>query len=349
MKFAPFVSLTFALAAVAGAEPPEIKATHPVHGPITRFVTLPGTIRANQQATLCAKVPGYLKSLTVDKGDAVKEDQPLGEIEVPELASDLAKYEAELKVADIDFERVSNAAKKASDLVTPQSLSEAEGKRKVARARLDQTTTLMKYSRIAAPFAGVITQRFVDPGAYIPTPTSGGTAQTAAIVTIADFHIIRVQVAVPELEAALVDKGEAVKFSVEGLPGKTFEAQVSRISYALDEATRTMLVEADAPNADLVLRPGMYATAKIGVETKADALLVPVEALVMEKTNAFIFVATGGGREGPPKAKKTAVKLGFNDGTKVEIASGATEQDRVLLVGKMTLTDGQAVNAKDTP
>jgi membrane fusion protein (multidrug efflux system) len=140
-----------------------------------------------------------------------------------------------------------------------------------------------------------------------------------------------------------VDKGEPVKFSVEGLPGKTFETKVSRISYALDEATRTMLVEADAPNPDLVLRPGMYTTAKIGVETREDALVVPVEAVVMEKTNAFVFLAADG------KAKKTAVKLGFNDGTKAEIASGATEQDRVLLVGKMNLTDGQPVNAKDTP
>jgi RND family efflux transporter MFP subunit len=342
MKFALLLSLPFSCAALAAGGPPALNATHPARGEITRYITLPGNIRANQQATLYAKVPGYLKSLAVDKGDTVKEDQPLGEIEVPELASDFAKYDAEVKVADIDFERVSNAAKKAPDLVTPQSLSEAEGKRKVARARLDQTITLMKYSRIAAPFSGVITQRFVDPGAFISVPT-GGATQTAAIVTVADFRTIRVQVAVPELEASLVDKGEPVKFSVEGLPGKVFEAQVSRISYALDEATRTMLVEADAPNADLKLRPGMYATARIGVETKADALLVPVEAIVMEKTNAFLFLASDG------KAKKTAVKLGFNDGVKVEIASGATEQDRVLLVGKMTLTDGQPVEAKDTP
>ncbi len=343
MKLAPFLSVTLALATTAvAADPPAITATHPARGEITRYVTLPGTIRANQQATLYAKVPGYLKSLAVDKGDAVKEDQPLGEIEVPELASDLAKYEAEMKVADIDFERVNNAAKKAPDLVTPQSLSEADGKRKVARARLDQTTTLLKYSHIAAPFAGVITQRFVDPGAFIPVPTSGA-AQTAAIVTIADFNTVRVQVAVPELEASLVEKGEPVKFSVEGLPGKIFEAKISRISYALDEATRTMLVEADAPNVDLKLRPGMYATAKIGVETKAGALLVPVEAVVMEKTNAFVFTVADG------RAKKTAVKLGFNDGVKAEIASGVTEQERVLLVGKMTLTDGQPVNAKDTP
>ncbi len=343
MKLTPFLGAVLALAAVARADAPEIKATHPGRGEITRYVTLPGTLRANQQATLYAKVPGYLKSLGVDKGDSVRADQSLGEIEVPELVSDLAKYEAEVKVAEIDFERVSGAAKKAPDLVTPQSLSEAEGKLKVARARLDQTTVLLKYSRILAPFSGVITQRFVDPGAFIPAPTSGGTMQAAAIVTIADFDTVRVQVAVPEAEASLVDKGEPVKFSVEGLPGKAFEATVSRISYALDEATRTMLVEADVPNPTRALRPGMYAMVKIGVEKKTDALLIPAEAIVMEKTNAFVFTAVDG------KAKKTAVKLGFNDGAKAEIASGATEQDRVLLVGKLTLTDGQSVNAKDAP
>jgi RND family efflux transporter MFP subunit len=273
----------------------------------------------------------------------VKEDQALGEIEVPELVSDLAKYDAELKVAEIEFERVSGAAKKAPDLVTAQALSEAEGKLKVAHAKLDQAATLLKYSRIAAPFSGLITQRFVDPGAFIAVPTGGGAVPAAAIVTVADFQTVRVQVAVPEVEASLVTKGEPVKFSVEGLPGKTFEAKVSRFSYALDEATRTMLTEADMANPDLTLRPGMYAMVKVGVEKKEDALLVPAEAIVMEKTNAFVFLFAGG------KAKKTAVKLGFNDGTKAEIASGATEQDRVLLVGKTTLNDGQAVNPKDSP
>lgn len=337
-----FGALAALIATSAAADVIELKATHPARGAITRFVALPGTVRANQQATLCAKVPGYLKTLSVDKGDAVKADQSLGEIEVPELTSDLAKFQAELKVAEIEFDRVSGAAKKAPDLVTAQSLSEAEGKLKVARARLDQTTTLLKYTRVVAPFAGIVTQRFVDPGAFIPVPTSG-TIQAAAIITLADFTTVRVQVAVPEAESALVQPGEPVRFAVDGLPGKSFEAVVSRISYALDEATRTMLIEADVHNDALALRPGMYATVKIGVETKADALLVPVEAIVMEKTNAFVFLAVDG------KAKKTAVKLGFNDGSKAEIASGATEQDRVLLVGKTTLTDGQPVNAKDAP
>jgi membrane fusion protein (multidrug efflux system) len=128
-----------------------------------------------------------------------------------------------------------------------------------------------------------------------------------------------------------------VKFSVEGLAGKTFEAKVSRLGYALDEATRTMIVEADVPNADLTLRPGMYATVKVGVEKKTGVLLVPVEAVVMEKTNAFVFTNADG------KAKKTAVKLGFNDGAKAEILSGVTAAEPVLLVGKTPVTDGQPI------
>lgn len=329
-------------AAALAADPPAFPVVQPAQGEILRYVTLPGTIRANQQVTLYAKVPGYLKALTVDRGDAVKANQSLGEIEMPELASDLAKYEAEVKVAEIDHQRITSAAKRAPDLVTPQSLSEAEGKLKVAKARLEQINTMLNYSRIQAPFAGIVTQRFVDPGAFIPVPTSGA-AQTAAIVTIADFATVRVQVSVPELEAALVDRGEPVKFTVEGLNGKTFNAAVSRIGYALDESTRTMVVEADVPNPDLTLRPGMYALVKVGVEKKDKALLVPAEAVVMEKVNAFVFTHVDG------KAKKTPVKLGFNDGTKVEIASGVTAADRVLLVGKSAVADGQPVTAKPAP
>jgi membrane fusion protein (multidrug efflux system) len=343
MKVPIFGAALLAFASVApAADAPSFNAVQPIRGEIIRYITLPGTLRANQQVTLYAKVPGYLKSLKVDRGDAVKADQELGEIEMPELASDLAKYEAEVKVAQIDFDRVSSAAKKAPDLVTPQSLSEAEGKLKVARARLEQTTTMFKYSHVQAPFDGIVIRRFVDPGAFIPAPT-GGAAQTAAIVTIADFATVRVQVSVPELEAGLVEKGKPVKFVVEGLPGKKFEAQISRIAYALDETTRTMPVEADLANSSLALRPGMYATVKIGVEKRSGVLLIPVDAVVMEKANAFLFTTVGG------KAKKTSVKLGFTDGVNAELLSGATEQDQVLVVGKLPPADGQAVQLKATP
>ena len=308
-------------------QPPPPKSKWSIRSAATffRFVTLPGTVRANQQATLYAKVPGYLKSIAVDKGDAVKAGQALAEIEVPELLADRVKFEAEVKVADIDSQRLSSAQKKAPDLVMPQSVDDANGKLDIAKANLERTKTLLAYSKLTAPFNGVVTMRFVDPGAFIPAATAGSAAQSAAVLTLMDFDVVRVQVPVPEAEASRVQVGQPVKVAVEGLPGHRFDGAVSRFTYALDDATRTMLVEADLPNPEHELRPGMFATVKIGVEKHAGALLVPVEALVMEKANAFVFVADGG------HARKTAVGTGFNDGTSVEVTSGSQGNDVILL------------------
>lgn len=327
--------------AVDGPKPVEVAVAHPTRGEIIRYVTLPGTIRANQQATLYAKVAGYLKSLTVDKGDRVQAGQVIGELEVPELQADLARFKAEVKVADSDYQRVSTAQRKAQDLVTPQSVDEARGRLDIASANLERTLTLLRYASITAPFPGIVTARFVDPGAFIPSATSGSAAQSAAIVTLADFNTVRAQVALPEVEASLAQVGQPVKLSVEGLPGKGFEARVSRISYTLDDSTRTMLIEADLPNPDLLLRPGMYATVKTGVERHSDALLIPAEALVLEKANAFVFLADGG------RAKKTPIKTGFNDGTRIEVLSGLSGPESIILVGKLALADGAALTTKE--
>ncbi len=321
---------------LAAAEPTPVKVTRVTRADVIRYVSLPGTLRANQQATLYAKVAGYLTNVVVDKGDTVKAEQVLAVIEVPELIADLKKYDADAKVAEVDFSRLQEARKKAADLVTPQTLDKARGAYEVARANIQRTQTLLDFAKIVAPFSGLITQRFVDSGAFVPAATSGA-AQNAALFTIMETTTLRAQAAMPELDAALAAKGQPVKVSLEALPGKTFDAEVSRISGAIDEATRTMIVEADLPNAEGALRPGMYATIKVGVDRHADVLTVPVEALAMEKTHAFIFKSIEG------KAKKTPVTLGFNDGAKVELLTGAAVGDPVILVGKATFTDGQAV------
>jgi len=323
------------------APPVAVKTTKPKRGPITRFVTLPGEVRPYQEATLYAKVAGYLKTLNVDKGDRVKEGASLAEIEVPELIAELARYKAEAEVANIDFKRLSESQKKAPDLVVPQTVDDARGKLDIAKANLERTETLLNYSKILAPFSGIITRRLVDPGAFIPAATSGSAAQSAAIVTLTDFSRVRLQVAVPEVEASLVAVDQPVKLTVEGLPGKTFEGQVTRFSYTLDEASKTMLAEIEMPNPKLELRPGMYATIKIGIERKEDALLVPVDALVTEKAGASVFILNEN------KAKKMKVQPGFNDGTNVEIVKGVNPEQQVILVGKTTLNDGQAITISE--
>jgi len=324
----------------AATPPVAVQVVQPKRGAITRSVTLPGEVKAYQQATLYAKVAGYLKTITVDKGDQIKAGDLIADIEVPELLAEETRYKAEVEVADIDYKRLNESQKKAPDLVTPQSVDDAKGKLDVAKANLEGTRTLLNYARIVAPFSGVITRRMVDSGAFIPAATSGGTSQNAAIVTLADFNTVRVQVAVPELESSLVATSQPVKVSVEGLSGRSFDGKITRFAYALDEASRTMLAEIELPNPKLELRPGMYASVKIGIERKDDVLLAPVEALVVEKSGAFVFTITDG------KAKKTRVQTGFNDGANVEIVSGIKIDQPVILVGKRSLNDGQPVTVE---
>jgi RND family efflux transporter MFP subunit len=320
--------------------PLEVKTTHPFRGEIFRSVTLPGEIKAYQQATLYAKVTGYLKTITVDKGDQVKQGALLAEIEVPELLADSARYKAEVEVASIDYKRVSETLKKAPDLVVPLSVDTAKGRYEVAKANLERADTLLGFTKIIAPFSGMIIRRMVDAGAFIPAATAG-SPQSAALVTLADFNTVRVQVAVPEMEASLVAKDQPVKVSVDGLPGRSFDGKVTRFAYALDDASKTMLAEVELPNPKLELRPGMYAIVKIGIERKPDALLVPADAVLMEKANASVFTAVDN------KAKKVPVKIGFNDGANVEIVSGVKESDSVILLGKRTLTDYQPVKVTE--
>src|SRR5947207_5883887 len=228
----------------AKTEPPlEVKTVHPSRGTITRHITLPGNVLPYQQATLYAKVAGYLKTIAVDKGDRVKEGDLIADIEVPEMLADRAKYKAEVEVADLDYKRLSESQKKLPDLVVPQTVDNAKGKLDVAKASLDRTETLLSFAKITAPFSGVITKRMVDPGAFIPAATSGSAVQNAAIVTLTDFNRVRVQVAVPELETSLIAAGQPVWVTLDGLPGRSFEGKVTRFSYALDEATKTMLAE----------------------------------------------------------------------------------------------------------
>jgi RND family efflux transporter MFP subunit len=329
------------LGGASAAEPTSVKTAPVQRGDVIRYVTLPGTLKANQQATLYAKVAGYLTNVAVDKGDMVKADQVLAVIEVPELIADMKKFEADAKVAETDLGRLIDAQKRAGDLVVPQMLDKARGASEVARANMQRTQTLLDFAKITAPFGGLITQRFVDSGAFVPSATSGSAAETAALFTIMDTTVLRAQVAMPELDAALVAKGQPVKIALESQPGKTIDAQVSRVAGAIDEATRTMIVEADVPNAENTLRPGMYATIRVGVERHAATLFVPAEALAMEKTAAFVFKLADG------KAKKTSVTLGFNDGAKAEVLTGLSEGEAVILVGKGTFTDGQPVQISD--
>jgi len=319
-----------------------VQTIHPKRGEIVRRITLPGNVLAYQEATLYAKVAGYLKSINVDKGDTVKEGDLLAEIEAPEMLADLVKAKAEAEAAQLDYERVTQAQKKASDLVTPQIADTAKAKSRVAVAGVQRIETLLSYARITAPFSGVITKRWVDPGALIPAATSSSAAKSAAVVTLMDFSAVRIDVAAPDTDAPFVKKDLPVKVTVDELPGRTFAGTITRFAYALDESTKTMATEIEISNPDLVLRPGMWASVEIELQKKENALLIPAEALVTEKNKSSLFVVRDG------KAQKIAVQTGFDDGANVEILKGFVPGDAVIVAGKQLVTDGQKVQATES-
>src|SRR5438552_6126367 len=154
------------------APPLAVQVVQPKRGSITRNVALPGEIKAYQQATLYAKVAGYLKTITVDKGDRVKEGDLIADIEVPEMLADRAKYKTEVEVAELEYKRLRESQQKAPDLVVPQTVDNAKGRFDVAKANLDRTEILLSFAKIIAPFSGIVTKRMVDPGAFIPAATS---------------------------------------------------------------------------------------------------------------------------------------------------------------------------------
>ena len=310
----------------------DLPAAKPTTGTIHRWVALPATLAPFQQAVLYAKVTGYIATISVDKGDAVKAGQVIAKLEVPELQADLAKSKAEVAAADLEAKRMHQARAKSPDIVLPQSVEDAEAKLAIAKAGMDRITTMLAFAEIKSPFDGIITARHVDVGALV-------NAHTSKVVEIVDANTLRLQIPVTEMETALVAVGKPVKAQIDASGPAPVESSISRIAYALDPATRTMLAEADIKNADLKLRPGMYAMAKIAVEKHDQTTLIPVAGLVMEKTNAFVFKHVDG------KAVKTAVKPGFNDGTNVEIPDLKAD-DVILLPGPTLLTDKQPVTVK---
>jgi RND family efflux transporter MFP subunit len=314
----------------------------PTRGEIARTITLPSfRVLPYQEATLYAKVAGYLKLLTVDKGDRVQAGQLLAEIEVPELLAEQKQFVAEAAVSHTNYLRLAEARQKAPDLVVPQTVDELRGQWEIAQAKLQRTETLLQYTRLSAPFAGIVTARFVDPGALIPAATAGSSSRNAAVVTIMDCGRLRVQVYVPEAEVPLIKEGLPVRISVEELPQRSFPATVTRFAYALDEATKTMLTEVELANPSGELRPGMYAGVELELERKADAFLVPAAAVLSEKASTSVFRVLDG------KAKKTPIQIGFSDKAHVEIRSGLSPGERVVLLGKQTLNDGQPVNVTE--
>jgi membrane fusion protein, multidrug efflux system len=353
------ITVTICVAALASctspaADPPEqapqVAVIHPSRGPVSRTITLPGDLVGYYQSALYSKVTGYLKTIAVDKGDFVKSGQVLAIIEVPELGQQVARAQASLEIARLTYARLQSVWKSDPRLVARQDVDIAFAKYQEQKANLDELLALDGYTRITAPFDGVITERFVDPGALIRaggeqsavapmqgSAHAGGAA--APVVSLARLDRLRIYVYIPQDEVSAVHQSMPAMVTVQGLAKSHFSGTVVRFSHSLDLATRTMLTEVDLENPRRTLYPGMYANVTLVLESHPDALRLPVTAIGGDDAHHILVVRNN-------RIVATAVTIGIHDGPYLEITSGLTGRDLVVGTYSDSLENGEAIKAE---
>jgi len=249
------------------AKGPRVRVARAQMSPPVRKLELQGEARPFAQATLYAKVSGYLKEMRVDKGDVVKPNQIIAVIEAPEIDR---QYEA--AQADANYKKAN--ARRAAELAKPGvvSVAEAETQVGVAQVAAAQVATLAQqksYEVLRAPFAGTVTARYADPGALVQAATG---AQTGAlpVVTISTPERLRVYVYVPQRDAGYVKVGDKTEVTMPDRGDIRIEGRVARRSSELDPKTRMMLVEIDLDNRDGKIVAGSFVTVEDAVVQSAD-------------------------------------------------------------------------------
>jgi membrane fusion protein, multidrug efflux system len=330
------------LDAVAEAGP-HILVTHPTASSGERRLTLPATIQGYQETPVFAKIAGYLKEIRVDKGDRVRKGQVLAILESPELDEQVADAKHNLWLQSVTDTRDQGLVLKQG--ISQQIADNSRGAMLQARDTYRQLRALQAYEVITAPFDGIVTARYVDPGVLIaqtitPTQTyllSHLTETASPIVQLATLSPVRVYASAPQNVASFIDDGTPAVISVVQRPGKDIRAQVDRHPQALDPATRMMLVEADLPNSDGALYPGMYGTMSLTVKVPSSAPLVPDDELIFRDGKVFLPLVRNSTVHLAP------VTLGFDNGYAVEATSGIAMDDLIALNLGQSATEGERV------
>jgi len=284
------------------------------------------------------------------------------EEEVNRATADLARAESAHDVAHLGSMRLAGVSQVRPNLIAQQDLDEAASRDRVAEAQVStakaavaaargqlemakanraKTQTLVGYTRITAPFAGVITHRYADTGAMIQAGTSSQT-QTMPLVRLSENRLLRLIIPVPESAVPHVRNGQSVDVEVPAL-ARTFPGTVSRSADRLDADTRTMRVEVDVENQKLELVPGMYAQVAIALQQHRDALTVPVQAVDRDSDQRSVLVVTAKNTIEP---RDVAVLLESSD---VIAVTGVREGEMVVLANRARLKPGMVVSPKVAP
>ncbi len=290
-----------------------------------------GDVNPIQQANIYSKVNGNLERVFVNIGSIVRKNQLLALIDTTELAQQVLQTQATFENTNRNFERTKDLY--ARSLVAKQDFDNAEAAMKVAKANYQQASIRLDYAHITAPFAGIITKRYLDQGSNV-------TSNDKILFTLVDPEAMKVIVNVLEKDIPLITTGKRGVITVDAYPGKEFYGTVTRFSGAVDLSTRTMEVEIDIPNADHLLKPGMYANVALIVDEHKNAITVPTQSILKDDKGYFVYAVD------TKITKRKNVSIGTEQNARMEILSGLEGVENIITVGQQFVKDSSQVQIK---
>jgi RND family efflux transporter MFP subunit len=306
-----------------------VKVESPAKQTVRYQLQFNGDVIPIQQANVFSKVSGNLDKVYVNIGDFVRENQMLALIDTTELALQVQQTSASYVNAKLTYER--NVELLKENLVAKQDVDNSDAALKVAKANYETAETHLRYARITAPFSGYITKRYLDPGANV-------TANNATLFTLMSLDAMKIVINVLEKDIPQITTGKNVDIEVDAYPDKKFQGTITRVSEAVDLATRTMAVEIDITNKDHLLKPGMFASAAIVINEHPNAITVPTYALQKDDKGYFVYIVGDS-----LKAHRVPVKIGIEQNNQTEILSGLTGSEKLISTGQQFVRDGGQV------
>jgi membrane fusion protein (multidrug efflux system) len=308
---------------------------------------IPGELIAYQQVDLYAKVTGFVKELNVDIGSKVKAGQVLIVLEAPELTAQLSAAQSRLKSQEAvytasiaNYNRLIETSK-TPGTISPHDIEQAQARKdadlanlEAARASHKEVNEMKNYLVLRAPFAGTITARNVNIGAYVGP---GGRGSELPALTLQQQDKLRLVVSVPETYTVYIKPGDEVRYKVRSMPGQLFKAKVVRLSGALDPRLRSQRIEADVKNSDGTFLAGTVADVTFGFRSRPTSFNVPKTAVVTTTESAFVIRVVDG------KAQRVIIKKGIQSGDSVEVFGNLREGDVVLKKANEEIKEGQEI------
>ncbi len=296
--------------------------------PVREIIPLVGSVAANELVEIKSETEGVIKEIGFAEGSRVEKGALLVALDDTKSAAEFAEAEANLKLGATTFGRSEQLLR--DKLISQQEFETASAVFVRGQATVDLMRRRLKDSRIYAPFTGITAARMIGPGQVISKNTT--------LTTLVDLDLVKIEVAVPERYLGQIQTGQKLEFKVDAFPTNLFIGEVYFISPQLEDRTRTALVKARLPNPDGKLRGGMFAKLDLTLTLRDSALVIPEPALVNNGDATTVFVVTSSNT-----AQMKPVKTGIRLAGKVEVVSGLSAGEQVIVEGLQKLGPGSAV------